>query len=248
MSARFLWRVCWPCALLLAGCASTEVQRARARSALDSAAATLAAQPLSAGFDDPRAASGALQEGLHTQALDASRPVFQFDDGRAYFVVLELPQFTAPYQIEVFPRMSLVAMHGLAQTATFATLWPALTLLDANYQVLSSLMPRYRDEPDRYLSAGGMFGYISVCDAQPRYVAMHGVPSNYRRLNNRIVTTYSQYGSSSSSFDMVQMPQGEVDIGLPTKAVGKSIFGGKPELPCTLPDRSVEEFRGELGE
>lgn len=52
---------------------------------------------------------------------------------------------------------------------------------------------------------------------------------------------------SSSSFDMVQMPQGEVDIGLPTRAVGKSILGGDPELPCAQPDRSVDEFRDESG-
>lgn len=46
---------------------------------------------------------------------------------------------------------------------------------------------------------------------------------------------------------MVQMPQGEVDIGLPTRAVGKSILGGDPELPCAQPDRSVDEFRDESG-
>lgn len=46
---------------------------------------------------------------------------------------------------------------------------------------------------------------------------------------------------------MVQMPQGEVDIGLPTRAVGKSIFGGDPKLPCAQPDRSVDKFRDESG-
>lgn len=242
MKSTCLPRILSCCLVLLSGCASVEVQRERALAALRSAESAMAAQPVSSGFDDPRAVAGQLRKGLHNLALGPSRPVTDIHGGRAYFAVLELPAFISPYQIEVFPKNQTLAVNLATQVVTFATIWPALTLLDADHQVLASLMPRYRNEQDRYLTASGIFGYISICDARPRYVVVHGLPGTYGRINHSGATTYSQYGSSSTYFDLVQLPQGEIGIGLPTKPVGKTIFGGDAERPCEPADQSVQDF------
>ncbi len=233
--------------LTLGACASTEVQRERARSSLDSAQQRLAAQPAAAGFKDPGARVGGLEKGLETYALDHTRPVSQLSGGLAYYIVLELPAFQRGYQIEIFPVNELIAANALAQTGTSATIWPAVTLLDEKLEPIASRMPRYRDEGDRYLMNAGIFGYISVCDARPRYIAVHGLPPIYRRVSSRTMTTYSQYGSSTSQGSYVQMPEGTIKLGLPTKPVGKSIFGGKEVPPCSEIDQSVEAYLLEIG-
>ena len=75
MKSTCLPRILSCCLVLLSGCASVEVQRERALAALRSAESAMAAQPVSSGFDDPRAVAGQLRKGLHNLALGPSRPV-----------------------------------------------------------------------------------------------------------------------------------------------------------------------------
>lgn len=230
-------------AALLAGCASTSEQRERASTAYQQAEAQLQAETLTAGFADPRALAGPLKSDLHKYVLGPGKPVTEFAGGKAYYLVLELPAFTAPYHVEALPGIELIAGNALAQTQTLATLWPAMSLLDADFQLLQSLMPDYVFDQGRYASLAGNFGHISICDGKARYLAVHGLPPLYRRVSGDLSHSYSQYGTSTGMLTQVQMPIGELKIGIPEKPIGEGIFGsGSPLPPCQSPDRSVTQF------
>lgn len=234
-------------AATLAGCASTSVQRERAVAAYQQAEAQLQAESPHPGFADPRALAGPLKHDLHKYQLGPGKPVTEFAGGKAYYLVLELPRFAKPYHIEVLPGIEQIAANALAQTQTLATVWPVLSLLDADFQLVESRMPDYVFDQARYASLAGNFGHISICDGKARYLAVHGLPPLYRRVSADLSHNYSQYGTFTGLMTQVQLPIGELRIGIPKKPIGEGIFGiGSSSPPCQSPDRTVEQFLKQL--
>lgn len=232
------------CSAMLVGCASVQEQRARAVDRLDQDQAGLLAAELSSspGFTDPQADQGTLPTELKRFHLGPGTPAIQIRDGRSWYLRLALPEWTSPYQIEVVAKPELIASNVLAQDGTMVAIYPGMTLLDANMEVIASYVPRYDWLTDRYQLKNGPSGSISVCDERARYVVVHGVPEHYRSLAGRVVMNHTQYGSFAGQSRTVQTTQGDLWIGLPERPIGKTLWGGQAVPPCSRPDRSEAEF------
>lgn len=232
--------------IILGGCASSTVQKQRATALLDETLSTLQASNSAPGFADPKARVGKLAVGLKKYQLQPDGAVSDMNGKKAAYIVIELPEFTDSYHIELFSDTKNIGANALAGLSTVGGVWPAVTLLDTQFQVLEQKMPTYALDQNRYAMLAGFFAHISVCDKQARYIAVHAVPSLYRRVTGATAHNYTQYGDFANQVNVVQLPSGQIRVGIPKKAIGKGLFGGGGELPCSIPDPQLSDFESSL--
>lgn len=232
--------------IVLSGCASSTAQKQRATALLDETLSTLQGSDSAPGFADPKARVGTLMVGLKKYQLQPDGAVTDINGKKAAYVVVELPQFTKGYHIEIYSDTKNIGADALARLSTVGGVWPAVSLLDAQFQVLEQKMPTYLLDQNRYAMLAGFFAHISICDKQARYIAVHAVPSLYRRVTGSTAHNYSQYGDFANQINVVQLPTGQIRLGVPKKAIGKGLFGGGEQLPCTSPDPLLSDFESSL--
>lgn len=231
-------------AVAMLGCASSQVQRERAITKLNDDRSRLLAAPLSSspGFSDPVADRGDLPQRLKEFYLGPDAAVTEIRGERAWYIRFRLPDFAEAYHIEFLTQGELIAANAFAQSATGARIVPGVTLLDSSYRIIGSYAPQFELIQDRYATRAGDYAYLSICNAEPRYLVVHGIPETYRSLSGRTVMNYTQYGSYHSQIQTVASSEGSLALGLPERAVGKTFWGGVEEQPCTRPNRGLDEF------
>jgi hypothetical protein len=160
--------------------------------------------------------------------------------------VLELPEFTSSYHIELYSDSKMIAGNALSGVSTMSAVWQAVSLLDSQFQVIEQKMPTFAFDDSRYATLAGFFGHISICDKRARFIAVHGVPKLYRRVSGATSHNYTQYGDIATHMNVVQLPSGQVRVGIPKRAIGKGIFFGTALTPCQEPDPRLSDFESSL--
>jgi hypothetical protein len=234
------------CLIFLGGCASSAKQKERATALLDDSLAILAASDSTPGFANTKARVGKLAIDLKKYQLRPGGSVTELDGKKAFYFVLELPEFTSGYHVEIFSDSKNIGANALAGLSTVGSVWPAVSLLDAQFQTLEQKMPSYELDQNRYATLAGFFGHISICDKRARYIAVHAVPKLYRRVSGAIAHNYSQYGDFANQINVVQLPGGQIRVGIPKRAIGKGIFGGTAIAPCQGPDPLLSDFESTI--
>jgi hypothetical protein len=234
------------CVAALGGCASSATQKQRATALLDDSLAILQMSESAQGFSNQKARVGKLELDLKKYTLGKGGAVTELDGKKAFYVVLELPNFVSGYHIELYSDAKNIGASMLAGVSTVGSVWPAVSVLDAQFQVLEQKMPLYDLSQNRYASLAGFFAHVSICDKRARFIAVHAVPVLYRRVSGATTHNYTQYGDVANQVNVVQLPDGQVRVGIPKRAIGKGIFGGTAITPCQVPDTLLSEFESSL--
>jgi len=238
---------------LIAGCATSEVQRERVVASLRQSEATLARQASSEGFAGAKVNSGLLNNGLESYRLGPGASVTEMAGGKAYYLVFELPEFSEPYFVELAPQTQRIGTNPISGTATETTNWPAVTLLDQDLRPIQSYMPRYTPDPFRYFwQVGEQFGFVSICNSNAKFVAVHGVPPAYgsssRKMNDMFMIVGSMYATTAQALTTVQHPQGEVHVGITGRAPSNMARKIEGATACTREPLTLSAFLKQLAQ
>jgi hypothetical protein len=219
--------------LLLSACSSYSQQMNIARNKIESDVEKLSAQPLTQKFN--LEAAEPLQIGPKQKyMLDHNAVVTSVDGAPSYFKIFSLKDQRAPTFVELVLQLNIVASDMLSQTNTSTIFPPKFIFLDGKGAVLGAETPELKFETDRYLFVGGVFAYAEICDPKIEYIAVSTNPKLFGQSIEEVSTGYSQYGASQYLTVHYFSPIGKFRFGVPSKAIGNTIFygGNKKAAAC----------------
>ncbi|HEU0276470.1 MAG TPA: hypothetical protein VFQ95_01420 [Rhodanobacteraceae bacterium] len=184
----------------------------------------------------------ALPERPREFTIDKFSPVADLDGERTHFLTFVLPKFDKPYRI-VFQ-----AQPSARQLGNSFLLAPTATLLNADYQPLSTTDVGLCIYINWRPSMSGGFGAIKVDSADARYLVVSTSrkqlaaktywsqsPTSFSNVNVPSTSTFGGTQAAtpvtSGSYDLEHSPEGSISLGKMTRAYADAVANGMCKKP-----------------